>query len=338
MEFFRRYSRILGRYLYIIFAVFLLTGCARREQQAVSVSGEVKDTSNKAEESMDTTVDVPQFLNLICWEQVKEAETEDYYIGTAQAENKDGKMVEYPQIIAKKGKEIFCGANKINERLEGLSYWQDYNILYADRYYISLWCDDNGGKGRTYFFDLQCQELYEDDNDYRDAPWPSGEIPLSLDVILEEIEKGNYDTDEAGCEIYQKDPEAFIGSVRRQFAEIKAGGYEEAYCAREFPERSKKAYRMYLREGRVGFYIHPIEVWEETESKQFYQSWSKPIDTNRDFRIEVAYDWQKDAPAYHMPYEVYTEFCESETYGSFFYPQIRGLDEDIVSVLNMAMR
>lgn len=157
-------------------------------------------------------------------------------------------------------------------------------------------------------------------------------------MILEEIEKGNYDTDKAGCEIYQKDPEAFIGSVRRQFAEIKAGGYEEAYCAREFPERSKKAYRMYLREGRVGFYIHPIEVWEETESKQFYQSWSKPIDTSRDFRIEVAYDWQKDAPAYHMPYEVYTEFCESETYGSFFYPQIRGLDEDIVSVLNMAMR
>lgn len=60
-------------------------------------------------------------------------------------------MVEYPQIIAKEGKEIFCGANKINERLEGLSYWQDYNILYADRYYISLWCDDKGGKGRTYF-------------------------------------------------------------------------------------------------------------------------------------------------------------------------------------------
>lgn len=199
MEFFRRYSRTLGRYLYIVFAVFLLTGCAGREQQAVSVSGEVKDTSNKAEESMDTTVDVPQFLNLICWEQVKEAETEDYYIRMAQAENKDGKMVEYPQIIAKEGKEIFCGANKINERLEGLSYWQDYNILYADRYYISLWCDDKGGKGRTYFFDLQCQELYEDDNDYRDAPWPSGEIPLSLDVILEEIEKGNYDTDEAGC-------------------------------------------------------------------------------------------------------------------------------------------
>lgn len=103
---------------------------------------------------MDTTVDVPQFLNLICWEQVKEAETEDYYIGTVQGENEDGKMVEYPQIIAKEGKEIFCGANKINERLEGLSYWQDYNILYADRYYISLWCDDKGGKGRTYFFDL----------------------------------------------------------------------------------------------------------------------------------------------------------------------------------------
>ena len=356
MEFFRRYNtRRVERHFLLVFAVFLLTGCAGGEQPAVPVSEEVEDTSNKTEErqetanydavsgtNTDTYVDTASYVllneDLIQWDQVKETETEDYYIVAVQEENEDGEMEEYPQMVCKEGREIFCGVNKINEQLVWISEGRDYNILYADRYYISLWCGNKGGVGRTYFFDLQCQDLYKDDNDYRDAPWPSGEIPLSLDAMLEEIERGNCSTDEAGFEIYREDPEAFIRSVRRQFAEIREGGYEEAYWVREFEEYSKKAYKMYLREGRVGFYIHPIEVWEETESKQFYKSRSNPIDTSRDFRIEVAYDWQKDAPAYHMSYEVYTELCESGTYGSFYYPQIRGVDENIVSALNTAMK
>lgn len=175
-------------------------------------------------------------------------------------------------------------------------------------------------------------------NDYRNAPWPSNGITLSMDAILEEIEKGNCYTDENGYVIYREDLEAFIDSVRRQFKEIGEGGYEEAYWAREDSDNSKKAYKMYLREGLVGFYIHPIEVWEETESKRFYHSSEYPIDTSRDFRIEVPYDWKKDAPAYHMPYEVYGELCESETYGTFYYPQIRGLDETITASLNAAMK
>lgn len=96
---------------------------------------------------------------------------------------------------------------------------------------------------------------------------------------------------------------------------------------------------MYLREGRIGFLIHPLEVWEKGEQDKFYQNaGSEPIDTSRDFRIEVAYDWQKDAPAYHMPYEVYGEPCGSEKYGSFYYPQIRGLDEAVTASLNAAMK
>ena len=338
-----------GFHFFIVLAIFLPAGCGEREQQAASVSEgvsvseevSVAEEAAASEEEKDT-LDTDSYAlltdDLIRWDQIKETETEDYYIVAVQEENKDGKIVEYPQIIPKEGAEIFCGTELINARL-ATSYWQDYNILYADRHYISLWRGGESGEERTSLFNLQCQNAYaRDDNDYRDAPWPSGEVPISLDAVLEEIEKGNCRTDEAGYAIYREDPEAFIGSVRRQFKEIKEGGYEEAYWTREDSDYSKKAYRMYLREDRVGFYIHPIEVWEETESKRFYHSSEHPIDTSRDFRIEVPYDWKKDAPAYHMPYEVYGELCESETYGTFYYPQIRGLDETITASLNAAMK
>ncbi len=50
MEFFRRNIRKLGKYSCLVFALFLLTGCAGRSQQAAPVSGDVKDTSDAAEE------------------------------------------------------------------------------------------------------------------------------------------------------------------------------------------------------------------------------------------------------------------------------------------------
>lgn len=343
MKFFGQNIRKRGYHFCLVFAIGILAGCGEREQQTASVSEGVSAAEEAAAyegEKVISDTDSYTLLTdeLVRWDQVKETETEDYYIVAVQEETKDGKIVEYPQIVPKEGAEIFCGTELINARL-ATSYWQDYNILYADRHYISLWRGDEIGEERTSLFNLQCQNAYaRDDNDYRDAPWPSGEVPISFDAILEEIEKGNCRTDEAGYAIYREDPEAFIGSVRRQFKEIEEGGYEEAYWTREDSDYSKKAYRMYLREDRVGFYIHPIEVWEETESKRFYHSSEHPIDTSRDFRIEVPYDWKKDAPAYHMPYEVYGELCESETYGTFYYPQIRGLDETITASLNAAMK
>ncbi len=50
MEFFRRNIGKLGRYSCFVFALFLLTSCAGRSQQAVPVSEEVKGTSDAAEE------------------------------------------------------------------------------------------------------------------------------------------------------------------------------------------------------------------------------------------------------------------------------------------------
>ena len=307
----------------------------------------------------DTNVDTASYVllneDLIQWDQVKETETEDYYIVTVQEENEDGEMEEYPRIVPKEGKEIYCGTEQINELLKtDLSHkvspaGQDYTILYADQHYISVWKGNQKKTTAVYVINLQCPVIdlrsltpylytIQDDNDYRNAPWPSNGIALSLDAVLEEIERGNCYTDRRGYALYRENPQAFLDSARRQFTEIKAGGYEEAYWTRLTAWKSKKAYRMYLREGRVGFYIHPIEVWEEAEQEKFYQHRDNPIDTSRDFRIEVAYDWQKDAPAYHMPYEVYGELCESEEYGSFYYPQIRGLDETVTASLNAAMK
>lgn len=285
--------------------------------------------------------------NLIRWEQVKELETEDYYI-----ELQKDDIGEYPQIVLKEGKSIFCGTEHINSLLRAGLRRRDYNILYADQYYISLWYGDKetGKTAGTYVIHLQCpvtqsfislKDLLievQDDNDYRYAPWPSNGITLSFDKILEEIEKGNCYLDETGYALWQESPDVFIASVCRQFEEIEAGGYEEAYWARENNDDSKKAYRMYIRQGRVGFYIHPIDVWEASEGAEFYELSMEPIETDRDFRVEVTYDWQKEAPVYHMPYEVYGERFESKTYGTFYYPQIKGLDENIISALNTAMK
>ncbi len=354
MEFFRRNIRKLGYHFYLVFAIGILAGCGEREQRAASVSAGVSVAEEVAasEEEKDT-LDTDSYAlltdDLIRWDQVKETETEDYYIVKERGENEDGETVEYPQIIPKEGAELYCGAEQINDLLKSTLAGWDYNILFADRHYVSIWNGTTAEMSEMYVINLQCPVvrpgtyytlllLVQDDNDYRNAPWPSNGITLSMDAILEEIEQGNCYTDENGYAIYREDPEAFIDSVRRQFAEIEEGGYEEAYWAREDSDNSKKAYKMYLREGLVGFYIHPIEVWEETESKRFYHFPEYPIDTSRDFRIEVPYDWKKDAPAYHMPCEVYGELCESETYGTFYYPQIRGLDETITASLNAAMK
>lgn len=366
MEFFRRNFNVLGRHSYLVFLVFLLAGCAGQKQQAIPVSGEAAGTPNKTEErqetvnsdtvsdtNTDTNADMDSYVllneDLIQWKQVKETENEDYYIVAVQEENEDGEMEEYPQIVPKEGKDIYCGTEQINELLKRALTGQDYNILYADRYYISVWKGDQEKTKAVYVINLQCPVIdlsslnshlftIQDDNDYRYAPWPSNGITLSMDAVLEEIERGNCYTDERGHALYRENPQAFLDSARRQFAEIKAGGYEEAYWTRLTDWKSKRAYRMYLREGRVGFYIHPMEVWEKGEQEKYYQYRDEAIDTSRDFRIEVAYDWQKDAPAYHMPYEVYGELCESGEYGSFYYPQIRGLDETVTASLNAAMK
>ena len=98
---------------------------------------------------------------------------------------------------------------------------------------------------------------------------------------------------------------------------------------------------MYLREGRVGFYIHPLDYWDKYDSGKL-----EAEEDSGDFRIEVAYDWQASAPVYHMSYEVSGQPYEGKMYGdsfgdreflTFYYPQVRGLGEEIQTTLNRNM-
>lgn len=348
MEFFARYQRQLG-YVVLIFLIVTLQGCGNEK----SVLNKGVKALEKEEESYEEVTEKKEWKpcyeladkSLLQWEWVRETETEDYYI----VEKQDGDRI-YPQIFLKEGKNIFCGTEHLNYLLSA-EFMKDYNILYADCHYISIWWLCTNEDIYISNINLQCPvtesfisgmdslSFVQDDNDYRYAPWPSNGIVIVLDNIMKEIEKGNCYLDQNAYNVWKKSAEEFIESIRKQFKEIEEGGFDEAYCIRFWGNESKKAYRMYLREGRVGFYIHPINYWEKNVSRK------KEEDLD-DFRIEVAYDWQKDASAYHMTYEVYGQPYEGERYGesfagntfrTFYYSQVRGLEEEIQSILNENM-
>ena len=355
MEFFGRYQRQLGCFV-LIFLIFVLQGC---EDDGLVANNDMQSSieeTESVEDIIEEKVWEPSYElteeSLLKWEIVRETETEDYYI----IECKDEEEV-YPQIVLKEGKDIFCGVEHLNYLLSRSR--RNYSILYADRCYISLWQEsvneETGTVERIYIknINIQCPVTVssftgteslcavQDDNDYRNAPWPSNGITLPLDDILEEIENGNCYLDETAYALWKESPEGFIESVRRQFREIKEGGFGEAYCARYWKNQSSRAYRMYLRKGRVGFYIHPLDYWDKYDSGELTAE-----EEPGDFRIEVAYDWQASAPVYHMSYEVYGQPYEGELYGdsfgdrefpTFYYPQVRGLDEEIQTTLNRNM-
>ncbi len=355
MEFFARYFKQLEYYFFLILPFFVLQGCGREESVSRNDMPPVMEKESFEDAAEEKAWEPCYELtedDLLQWEQVRETETEDYYI--VEQQDEEGT---YPQIILKEDKEIFCGTEQINDLFGRLSWW-DYNILYADSHYISMelrHTDEEAGVVDSMHLmniNLQCpitegavngKEYWigiQDDNDYKYAPWPSNGITLSLEDILEEIERGNCYLDETAYAIWKESPETFIESIRRQFDVIKEGGFEEAYCARYNEDESMKAYRMYLREGRVGFYIHPSDYWEKNENIE------KKEEDPDDFRIEVAYDWQETAPVYHMTYEVYGQPYEGKLYGesfqghafrTFYYPQVRGLKEEIQAILNENM-
>lgn len=355
MEFFTRYLKQLEYYFFLILLAFILQGCGREESISRNDMPPVMEEESfedaAEEKAWEPCYEITED-DLLQWEQVRETETEDYYI--VEHQDEEGT---YPQIILKEGKEIFCGTEHLNYLFSWWSWW-DYNILYADSHYISLWLGYADEEAETIDrmcllnINLQCpvaeyfvngaEDLIyiQDDNDYKYAQWPSNGITLSLEDVLEEVERGNCYLDETAYAIWKESPETFIESIRRQFEEIKEGGYGEAYNARYSEKESMKAYRMYLREGRVGFYIHPLDYWEKNENIE------KKEEDPDDFRIEVAYDWQETAPVYHMTYEVYGQPYEGQLYGesfqghafrTFYYPQVRGLKEEIQAILNENM-
>ena len=345
MEFFRRHFKQMVSYFYLSLLVFILQGCGGAESASTGDIPSVKEGKKESfvEEAAEEKAWAPSYElteeNLLEWEWVRKAETEDYYIVEQEDEERT-----YPQIVLKEGKEIFCGKENLNFLLYNRPKW-DYSISYADRYYISLLYFDKetGEVEGSFVINMQClvverfingseRLLYvQDDNDYKYGPWPSNGINLDFDEILEEIEAGNCRMDEVAYILWKENPEEFIESIRRQFSEIEKGGYEEAYCARYrnyWEDECKRAYRMYLREDGVGFYIHPMDYWEKDDEERRAEG---------DFRIEVAYDWKKSAPLYNMPYEVYGRLYEDPEYGLLYYPQIKGLDETVTDRLNEAM-
>lgn len=353
MEFFGRYTKKLEYYFFLTLLVFILQGCAREKEILINDATSIVEEEPKCGGiQTDEKIWKPSYElteeNLLKWEWVKETETEDYYIVEQQDEERT-----YPQIVLKEGKEIFCGTEHLNYLFGKLS-WGDYNILYADSHYISLWVGDIDEETgvtnsiRLMNINIQCpftqgaidgDEYWmaiQDDNDYKYAPWPSNGITLPLADIMEEIESGNCYLDETAYALWKEEPEEFVESVRRQFKEIEEGGFEESYCARY---RKNRDYRMYLREGRIGFYIHPLDYWKKYDSEEQEED-------SGDFRIEVTYDWQVSAPVYHMPYEIYGQAYEGELYGdsfqgkefrTFYYPQIRELDDEVQIILNENM-
>lgn len=345
--------------LYLIIVILMLSLCFYmmknlKNNEKIILDQEMELETKNCENTKEKRIWAPAYelteKNVLKWEQVRETDTKNYYI--VKQQNEEGI---YPQIILKEGGSIFCGTEHINQLLSALPKG-DYNIMYADNHYISLWQEvvdkeTNAVKDiYTVNINLQCPVTksfgsgmdsllaVQDDNDYRYAPWPSNGIFIDLDHIMAEIEKGNCYLDQTAYDMWKEDSKEFIESIRRQFKEIKEGGFDEAYYSRFWRNESKKTYRMYLREGRVGFYIQPINYWKNGSEKN--------VEDIDDFRIEVAYDWQKDASAYHMAYEVYGQPYEGELYGesfagnafrTFCCPQVRGLEEEIQSILNKNM-
>lgn len=307
--------RQVGRNFILIFLMCILGGCT-------------KDFSSTTEESVKDKkeLDLQEDIGISIFDEMaEEAETNIYYI-TAYYEP-TGET--YPQIVLKDSRDIVCGADFLNNLLQR-TYYSEYHIFYADDSVLSVcfWRNtENGRIPKILTLNLQCinyRAFYDagylwdvqDDNDYSYAPWPGNGIVISFDKLLQEFEQGNYYLDEDAYAFRQSQPQLFEESVQRQFQEIEERGFLEAYYARFFTSDSVGVYRMYLKEGRVGFFVSSAERWDALEAGTVSHG-TLPYD----FRIEIVYDWKADTPMYQVSYEVYRNEWEN---GEFSYLQVRG--------------
>lgn len=357
MEIFRLYSKKLVFYIFLTIIVYPLTGCTNATNSTVDesqfqetygmIDEDIKgliakedgiDTDGQEQENFWEPAYELTDKTLIQVEWQTEIETENYYIVEQQMESGST----YPQIVMKEDKELFCGVEFLNKLLKpGWIYYYDYDILYADAYILSLcyWYYSEAGiipqpvvldfqnvNYRTYM-EMESLIPIQEDNDYPNAPWPGNGIHLSLEVLLEEIEKGNCYMDEAAYDIWQENPQNFIESVRRQFQEIRLGSYIEAYTSRRgfWDSYNTGAYKMYLKDGRVGFFIFLEERWDDRSNG--FDSLIETEEIPYDFCIEVSYDWRADASMYQMSYDVHRENSEDERFGMISYLQISGIGE-----------
>lgn len=290
MALFAKGFRQWGRYLLLLFIICVLAGCGGTE-----VAGEA--------------------------DKPVETENSVYYIREYQTEE----GIPYPQIELKGEKDIVCGAEFLNCLLEawvGGSSYAGYQIFYADEDILSLcfWYDSESGRiAEPMAINFQCVnykglddmrgslESVQDDNACPAAPIPGNGVRISFDALLQELEKGNYELDQDADAFWQSEPELVVQSIREHLQKIRDGGLQDTYFG--YMEPYKIGTRgMYLKEGRVGFFIH-------------------------DFRVEFAYDWKAELSQSQVDYEVYREEGEDGTYG---YLQVRGLG-DVEETVNQAI-
>lgn len=75
------------------------------------------------------------------------------------------------------------------------------------------------------------------------------------------------------------------------FLMIRIGLLRNIYYSRQFKcSGNHILFTVGIWQGRVGLYIHPIDVWEASEGTESYHFSKKSIKTDRDFRVEPVYD------------------------------------------------
>lgn len=328
--------RLLGRYFCLLLILGVLAGCA-----ALGVPTGIAEETDRQERLMDLQETAePEHVSssgglavggIISEEEPVETENTVYYICEQQTEG----GVFYPQLELKGEKDIVCGAKYLNNLLESscsISSYAGYQIFYADEDILSVcfWYDiEDGRVFKPVVINFQCVnyrafegegylQLVQDDNACPGAPIPGNGIRLSLNALLQELEKGNYELDREGYGLWQSEPEYVIQSIQEHFQKIRDRGLRETYFG--YMKSSDIGIRgMYLKDGRTGFFISLPERWEELEAGTISYE-EMPFD----FRVEITYDWKAELSQNQVSYEVYREEAEDGAYG---YLQVGGLGD-----------
>lgn len=322
MEFFRRYKKQMGCYFFLMPIIFCAAGCNYTGSSPYDGVIQTQTVSDELEwqKSWKPAYELEEDM-LVSHKGLTETETTSYFVMEKQSET--GKS--YPQIRMKAGADLLCGEDFLNELLEnhvkGNLSVDSYEILYSDEHMLCLcfWGNmDEGKVPEPMVLNLEninyassgegniWLQSIQDDNLAPETPWSGNGIVFSLDELWAEIENGNCYLDRNAYELWQQNPQDFIESVQEYFNQMQEETFYFAEQMYSFP------YRMYLTEGRVGFYIF-------------------------DFNIEIAYDWKRNALPYQTDYQIYRERYDTAGWKDVCYPQIRGVGEQ-EKILNENMR
>lgn len=339
MFFSARNFRQMGRYFFLFFIFFVLMGCAGSNAPS-GIAGEnteqeeLVDLRETAESKEPEGVGLSEepTAGIISEEEPVETENAVYYIREQQTE----KGALYPQLELKGEKDIVCGADFLNDLLKNQcdsDSYAGYQVFYADEEILSVCFRYDTGDDRIFVpmvIDLQCvnyrntviRESYlepvQDDNIWPGAPASGNGVRISFDALFQELEKGSCELDQEAYALWQSEPEFVIRSIQEHFEKMQNRGLQETYFG-YMKSYNTGARGMYLKEGRVGFFISLPECWEEVEADAISYE-AMPFD----FRVEIAYDWKAELSRNQVSYQVYRKEAEDGAYGCL---QVSGLGD-----------